>query len=81
MCMACGHGRIWGAGELFDAFPARVTIGAIALRLRCGQCGSDQGRIDFVNDPGAQHRRDIRNYEARLAAREAALASGAGRPD
>lgn len=76
-CMACGRGKSWPVADLVEAFPAGATLGAIALRLRCSACGSDQGRIAFTNDTGANLRRSLAQHEAK----EAELAaSRAGRP-
>lgn len=63
-CAACGRERRWPATELQAAFPPAATFGAIARRLRCGACGSDQGRLHFRNDPAALLARDVAAYQA-----------------
>lgn len=70
VCMACGHGKGWTVAQLQAAFPAELTLGAIAKRLRCAECGSDQGRVDFWNDVGEAQRRNIDRFNGRRAPKD-----------
>jgi hypothetical protein len=45
-----GHAVSWTGPDMVERFPLAVTITDIAARLKCGTCGSTEGRIGFVQE-------------------------------
>lgn len=60
------HVRSWSPLEL-DGFPARATLGALAERLVCSECGSREGTLALTQDPDVTMQRQVAEFEAREA--------------
>lgn len=60
-CRACRRVVKWYS-ETLETFPVEATLGELAARAKCDDCGSRDGVIQVINDPGSVQRANLDRF-------------------